>query len=274
MKRKPIYWFGLAVVLLAGMACSLAGGSPTEESVVVEEATPVVEGSVETGDESVISSGGMPVAGEGVCANAYYPVREGATWTYLDTSSVTEPFTQTDVISAVREDGYTLKSQIGEVTRTQEWACKPEGLVAMQLGGGLSVSGTNLVIDTQNASGVTYPVEIKAGDTWQHTLEFTGTMDLSGQTGEATGSTQSDFTALGMESVSIPAGTFDAMKVQVETTLDYTVTFQGMTVPVVFTSSTTSWYVQGVGWVRSESSGDFSGQTFTEKIELQSYSIP
>ncbi|HEY5729600.1 MAG TPA: hypothetical protein VIS72_06080 [Anaerolineales bacterium] len=274
MKRRPIYLLGLAVLILSTLACSLLGGGSSEETVTVEESTSSREGSGSGEDGPVVSSEETPITEAGPCANTYYPVREGATWTYLDTSSLAEAVTFTDVISAVSEDGYTLTSQFDSLTRTQEWACTPEGLVALQLGGGLSTAGSNLIVETQSASGVTYPAEINAGDTWQYALDFTGTMVMAGETGEAVGSTQSNFTAIGVESVTIPAGTFDAMKVQVETTLDFIVTFQGSTVPINLTSSTTSWFVQNVGWVKSDSAGNFAGQSYTETIELQSYNIP
>jgi hypothetical protein len=118
------------------------------------------------------------------------------------------------------------------------------------------------------------PAEIEAGDTWSHSIEFTGTMDIAGQSGDAEGSTRSDFTALGVESVSVPAGTFEAMKVQVQTTFEATVTFQGLSIPVTLTTTTISWYAEGVGWLKSDSSGDFMGQAYTDTIELQSYSLP
>jgi hypothetical protein len=60
-------------------------------------------------------------------------VREGATWSYQGTSSLTEPYTFTDSISSVRADGFTLTTEFDELTRTQEWACKPDGIVAIEI---------------------------------------------------------------------------------------------------------------------------------------------
>lgn len=216
----------------------------------------------------------MPVMGDGLCANAYYPVREGATWGYSSTSSAAPSYSYTDTITSVYANSFTLTSQYDNLTRTQEWSCTDEGISAVSLGGGVSTSMSNLVIETQSASGVTYPVTISPGDTWQHQIDFTGTMDIAGEAGDASGFVFSEFTALGMESVTVPAGTFDAMKVEVYTTFDALVDFQGTFVPVMFISTSTSWFVQGIGWVRSESNSEFMGQTTTETIELTSYSIP
>jgi hypothetical protein len=269
---KMMKLVGLSFVLSLLMACSLGGSpsTPQEETAVPENAAQeevTEEASLPT--ESAGSNGGT-----GPCANPYYPVREGATWNYQGTSSLTEPYTFTDSISSVRADGFTLTSEFDELTRTQEWACTPDGIVALQLGGGLTTAQTSLTVETQSASGVTYPAEVDAGDTWSHSIEFTGTMDIAGNPGDAEGSTRSDFTALGVESVSVPAGTFEAMKVEIQTTFEATVTFQGVSVPVTFTTTTLSWYAEGVGWVKSDSSGDFMGQAYTDTIELQSYSLP
>jgi len=255
------------------MACSFGAGGSEEESIPTADSSSGIGGGGE-----VTTDSNMPVTGAGICANAYYPVREGAQWSYTDTSSVSEPFTWTDTITSVRSDGFTLTSQIDEVSRTQEWQCKPEGLVALELGGGsagsLSTEDLNLDMQTQNVSGVTYPVEISVGDTWNYSLEYTGVMNIAGQSAEATGNTNADFSAVGVETVTVPAGTFEAMKVDLVTTITINATVQGTTIPVTFTGTTTSWYAQGVGWIKSVGTGNFAGQEYTETIELESYNIP
>lgn len=273
VKRKLMKIVGLLLVLtLLLMACSFGGGTPSADQVE----TPVSGNGTQeqVTEEAPPPTQEPPSGGTGLCENPYYPVREGATWNYQGSSSLTEPYTFTDTITSLRADGYTLTTEFDELIRTQEWACTPEGIVALQLGGGLTTTQTNLTVETQNASGVTYPAEIKAGDTWSHSLEFTGTMDIAGNSGEAEGSTQSDFTALGIESVTVPAGTFEAMKVEIQTTFEATVDFQGLSIPVTFTTTTISWFVEDVGWVKSDSSGDFMDQAYTDIIELQSYNLP
>jgi hypothetical protein len=275
MEHKPIKLLGLFIVLIFIMACSLPGGGATQPVEATEEgAATETATQVQVTEDAVESSKGMPVMGDGLCANPYYPVREGSTWGYSGTSSAAPDYSYTDTITSIRTDGFTLTTQYDNLTRTQEWSCTPEGISAVSMGGGLSTSMSNLVIETQSASGVTYPASINAGDTWQHQIDFTGTMDIAGQAGEASGSVISDFTALGTESVTVAAGTFDAMKVEVHTTFDALVEFQGTSVPVMFISTSTSWFAQGVGWLRSESSSEFMGQPTTETVELQWFNIP
>jgi len=282
MDQKPIKALGLFVALIFIMACSLVNGGgsqPIVENTPSEEETQVIvteetSTSIEVTEEPIVSSGGMPVTGEGLCANSYYPVREGATWSYNGTSSAAPAYSYTDTITSIRADGFTLTTQYDNLTRTQEWSCTPDGISAVSMGGGLSTSMSTLVIETQSASGVTYPVSISPGDTWQHQIDFTGTMDMAGEASEASGFVFSEFTALGTESITVPAGTFDAMKVEVYTTFDALVNFQGTSVPVMFISTSTSWFTQGVGWIKSESNSEFMGQATSETLELQSYSIP
>jgi hypothetical protein len=257
--------------------------SPTSTQQVVETETPAAAetptADVAVSTETPISgTGGLPVMGSGQCANAYYPVREGATWTYESTGSPAGSYSFTDTVTSVRDDGFTLTTEFEDLTRTQEWSCRPEGLVALELGGAsaAAITGedTQLELVVNNVTGVTYPNTIQAGDQWQHNLDFTGSMNIAGQEGSATGNSQTSFTAVGTESVTVPAGTFDAMKVQIDTELNITVSFQGLNVPVTFSGSYDYWFVQRAGWVKASGSAEMGGQSFSEMIELQAYNIP
>jgi len=264
MKYKTIRKFlSLLLVFLLITACSSNGGGTGGPSGT---------------DEPISPDSGLPVVGEGLCANAYFPVRQGATWTYKSTGGAAGDYEFTDTVSAVRDGGFTLTSTFSDLTRTQEWECKEEGLVALQLGGPtvatLSSEDIDLQLDVKNVSGVTFPSEINAGDQWQHALDFEGTMAIAGETAEADGNVQTNFTALGEESVTVPAGTFNAMKVQMDTALNITVRVQGLAVPVTFSGSFNYWLVQGAGWVKASGTGTVANTSFTETIELQSYNIP
>lgn len=265
----------LALIIIFVTACS-----STETETPTATAIPATEEPQSTATELPVTTegSGLPVAGEGLCANAYYPVRQGATWSYKSTDGPAGEYSFTDTITSVREDGFTLSTQFDNLTRTQEWACRPEGLVALQLGGApaamLSSQDMQLNLEVKNASGVTFPSQINAGDQWQHNLDFEGNMSVAGQEGSATGNAQTSFTAIGNESVIVPAGTFDALNIRVDTTLNFNVTYQGLSVPLTFSGSYNYWFAQGVGWVKASGTGDVAGSSFTETLELQSYSIP
>ena len=97
---------------------------------------------------------------------------------YQSTGSPTGSYSFTDTITSVREDGFTLTTQFNGLTRTQEWSCTPEGLVALQLGGApaaaINSQGSQLELEVNNVNGVTFPSAIEAGDQWQHNIDFTG----------------------------------------------------------------------------------------------------
>jgi len=274
MKRNFAVTLCVLLSLMILLACSLTSLGLDQS----KDQNPDTNSENDGGGEINLGSN-MPVTGEGLCANAYFPVRQGATWEYKGTSTLTDPYSYTDMVTEVREDGFTLTGQFNEVARVQEWECKPEGLVSLQIGGGPAgaVYAQNLKteLQIQNANGLTIPVAINPGDTWDHGLDFTGVVNLpTGQSAEASGNAQIDFQAIGVESVSVPAGTFDAMKVDSTMTININATVSGFTVPITFSGNSSSWYVQGVGFVKSVSESSLNGENFTDTVELQSYSIP
>jgi len=215
---------------------------------------------------------------QGLCANPLFPVKLGATWTYSGTGSTAGDYSFTDTITDVREDGFTLTSQFDDLTRTQEWACKPEGLAALTFGGGAAggifANGIQMDLNTSNVQGVNLPKTVNAGDQWPYSLDFEGDMQLSGTQANAQGTATFTFTAIGQESVTVPAGTFDAMKIHADMVLDMQLSLSGITTPVTFASPTDLWFASGVGWVKATSTGELMGSSFNETIELQSYNIP
>ena len=138
----------------------------------------------------------------------------------------------------------------------------------------LNAQGIALDLEINNVSGLTFPKEVAAGDQWQHNLDFYGQVEMSGQSGDAQGTAVTRFTAIGAETVTVPAGTFEAMKIQVEPTLDINVGYGGFSLPVTVGGTYTYWFVQDIGWVKASGTGNFAGQSLSETIELQSYHIP
>jgi hypothetical protein len=271
---------GLFLMLLCLSACSYPTPTPTpapdpRSAAGGTDSIPTTDTPIRTEAPTTTPA---PAASSGLCANAYYPVREGATWTYSSTGGPAGGYGFTDTITSIRDDGFTLSSQFGTLTRTQEWACKPEGLVALQLGGTsaaiLNSDNMQASLDVDHVSGVTFPSTINSGDTWQHALEFTGRINVAGQAIDAKGDAQSSFHAVGNESVTVPAGTFDALKIHVDTTININGNFNGISFPVKVTTPYDYWFVQGIGWVKASGTGNVSGESFSETIGLQSYNIP
>jgi hypothetical protein len=129
-------------------------------------------------------------------------------------------------------------------------------------------------LNTSNVQGVNLPKTVNAGYQWPYSLDFEGDMELSGTQAHALGAATFTFTAIGQESVTVPAGTFNAMKIHADMVLDMQLSLSGITTPVTFTSPTDLWFAPGVGWIKATSTGDLMGMSFNETIELQSYNIP
>jgi hypothetical protein len=64
------------------------------------------------------------------------------------------------------------------------------------------------------------------------------------------------------------------MKIEVDTTLNVNVTYEGLTLPVTFSADHAYWFAPNVGWVKATGTGNVLSTSFSETMELQSYSIP
>lgn len=281
--RPLITSIGVLLILIFLAACSPSPSidTPTLETQATQTQAPFTDptGTVTVPTATLEGNQTNPPAAEGgLCVNAYYPIRQGATWTYRSTGGPAGEYSFTDTVTAVRGDGFTLSTQIGDLTRSQEWTCTAEGLAALQLGGApaamLNAQNIQMNLDVTNGSGVTFPGQINAGDQWQQSLDFTGNVTMMNEKADATGTAQMNFNAVGNESVTVPAGTFDALKVEADVTLNINASYQGITLPVTFSGDYTYWFAQGVGWVKAMGTGNVFGTSFSETTELQSYNIP
>lgn len=263
-----------SIIALAFLLAACGGASTATEAPTGGE--PAAE---DTADSGVPAAGiELPV---GLCANDYFPVVEGATWTYSVSSDMAETFSFTSTVAGVREDGFTLNNDFsleGDLSTTQEWSCQAEGLQALQFGGGaaasLSVSGSTATYTTSGVTGVTLPSFFAAGDTWSTSLNIEGTQTIEDLVAETNGTVTINFTAAGIESVTVPAGTFDAVRVDTQTVFDLTGSVSGLALPITFTSNGQMWWAPGVGWVKTIENADFMGTAVNSTIELTSYAIP
>ena len=213
------------------------------------------------------------------CENSFFPVKTGAAWTYMGSSENSETFIFTNSISEVRPDGFSLSTTFENLNRTQEWSCKPEGLVALNFGdgpaGGISTQGLDLEITTSNISGVSIPINLQPGNEWNYSLDIAASLMLpDGQKGQGQGSMTTPMKAIGVESVSVPAGTFEALRVESVPSINLTTTYMGLPIPVSFTGNVTLWFAPGVGWIKSIERGEIFGTSINSTIELQSFQIP
>lgn len=217
-------------------------------------------------------------SGTGTCENEFLPAVQGATWTYTSVGGPNGDSSYTDTISETHQGGFTLTSQFPNLSFTQEWLCAPEGLIAHQLGGGTtaSVSMQNMIsgFKTIEVHGLSLPANISPGQTWDYKLIMEGSVSTPGGTTQSPGNFNLTMQELGTENVTVPAGTFDATRIQATFSAQISIDFQGSLVPYQINGTSLIWYARGVGYIKSIENIDFSGTTFTSTTELQTYNIP
>lgn len=209
------------------------------------------------------------------CYNEYYPVKSGASWNYALDSSLTGTDSFTRSILDVSNGSFTDQDDwaIG-TTRTGTWSCDNGNLTALSLGGlaTVSTSEQTFVATSQESSGVTYPSPLEFGTNWSQTLTISGDMVIAeGMSGTATVNASQNCTAVGEESVTVSAGTFDAMKLNCSTSITVTVDLDGVsTEPMTIDSLSEVWLVRGVGMVKISDNNEMANSI----IELTAYTIP
>lgn len=196
------------------------------------------------------------------CGNPYYPVVNGAQWTYTitipsDGSSSTSTYTM-----EAGGDGYfSTTIQSNDSTFVLSGQCTADGIILMDvpgISGTFSSDGGGSTMTTQNVEGVTLPNDVLAGDDWSQIIQVTAAANDGGMILSAT--IETNYVALGYEQVSTPSGTFYALKVEQNGSLD-----MGGGDP--YLTHGYLWYAQGIGIVK----GGLEG---THISELVQYVIP
>ncbi len=267
-KSHPQILIGFFVLTLAMIACNAPGIS---NPGAIATSTLI--------DGNILSQPPNPSLGQvagGACDNPYYPIIAGATWTYSLTGPVTDTFTRS--IIAVSSDGFTDQDVFGTgVTRSGLWKCEAGSLIGLDPGGN-SGATANVQTDNLNASfqttsmeGVSFPAVIDAGTAWSQSFTIEGTQSINGQDIASKNQTTNSCTVGGNESISVPAGTFSAVRVDCQTSMTITIVMNGAEIPTSINLTSTTWHAEGVGMVKTASTlSDGSVTT----IELTAYSIP
>ena len=209
----------------------------------------------------------------GQCVNPLQPVMVGAQWTYSLSGISTGSFTRS--ITALRSDGFTEQDQFdGGLTRIGEWKCENGTLTALSPAESLSAmiqtEGMQAEFRTTSSSGVTLPAIVRPGDSWSQTFKIEGTQSVAGQDVQGKGDIAYSCTAADIETVVVPAGSFDAMRVGCQINGTITVTLAGLEVPTQLASVATIWYARDVGMVKTENEIGGVGHS---SVELTAYTI-
>jgi hypothetical protein len=149
------------------------------------------------------------------------------------------------------------------------WTCSAAGIVSYDFGS-FSVSSLGEVasIEVVESSGVFLPAAdlLVPGYSWPENYTLTMNVSAEGTELEFTMTSAGTWTAVGTETVTVPAGTFEALRV--DGTENITMSgVMGME-PVNIGVNSTYWYAEGVGMVRyavssegTDSGGQLTGYT-------------
>lgn len=207
-----------------------------------------------------------PIVGQ--CQNLYYPVVQDASWQYQLSGVTSDTFTR--VIPAVRADGFTDQDTFGTGTiRTANWACEKGNLIALTPTGGPTVNAAGVQFDftVESNDGITFPADPQPGQMWAQNIVYLGQQNAGDTKIQSRNVLENSCKAGNIERVNVPAGEFQALRVDCSTKIDIYISGA-----LAFTLNSTSaaWHAPGVGLIKSSGTSDM-GPT---EIVLLAYSIP
>lgn len=266
MKKALIRTASLLLLVVSLTAC---GGDAAPTAAVPENGPIATE---------VVAA---PTAQVDPCGNPYFPVKNKASYTYTSSGSPAGTYTFRNVINNARAEGFTLTTKYDNLTLSQTWECRPEGILATGLG--LTDAASSLALEqftdlvASNITGVSLPASLAPGMEWNYALDLQGTEKVKeGQpAGSMTGHIAITFKAGNTENITVPAGTFDAIAIEVKTVNEFQVlSASGETKKINVHSTYMVWYAPGVGWIKTNGTGNLNGQDYFETIVLDAYKIP
>lgn len=197
--------------------------------------------------------------------NPYFPAVTGASWTY---SVAGDSYTQT-IVEATAENMIVRMEMPGQEPVEAEYLCTEDGILMSGLTGDLLDDlDASADVEVISMEGVTYPYDLEPGYNWQSEVVMQMQMVVEGMSVDSTTTVKSDSTAIGVESVTVPAGTFDAMRISEQSEVVMEMTMMGMSMPLPgITTSSETWLTEGIGMVLLV---DEDGS----RTELLSYTMP
>ena len=211
-----------------------------------------------------------PTPAQGACQNRYYPVVQGATWSYRLSGPVGDTFTR--AIVGIREDGFDDQDTFTSgAIRRGSWACRQGDLISLTPGGGASVAAGGVQTDftIESNEGLTLPADPQPGTRWTQTIVYLGQFNMGDRSAKARSKLNTSCQAVGMESVIVPAGSFEALRADCTNQLNIALLGD---VPFDFSISTSgsAWYAPGVGLVKLRDVSEMG----TTEVVLLSYTLP
>jgi hypothetical protein len=202
------------------------------------------------------------VLASGACYHPYIPVVEGFSRSYQ-----TGDGTMTETVSEVRAEGFTLTTEMPDGNSfSSEFECGAAGITGWAADESVLdlMSAEHDMYSEVEVEGAALPQEISPGDTWQVTVNLTIGVQAQGVDSRNEIVLNFDYTAVGEETITTPAGRFSAMRVDFTGTGENTLVVTGPAGSLIQSLATlesagSDWYVPCVGKVRSNVRSTWSG---------------
>jgi hypothetical protein len=182
---------------------------------------------------------------------------------------------------AVRNAGFTEQTVfqitgIPDITHSGDWKCHQGALTNLDpLSSTFGNPTAKTTYQTTSMIGPSLPAHAKAGDSWKQTYTVGITSVAGTVTVQGSESVSESCTAIGMESVTVAAGTFNAMHVNCTTSTSTIINTKNQPIPIVTASQADKWYAANVGLVKSDDQGSVGqGKTNSSVLALTAYTIP
>lgn len=193
-----------------------------------------------------------------VCGNPYYPFKPGLAVAYGVTPPASTVGSSDYVLRVVSVSGTTatIRAEMAGGAAADMTADCASGSVALKGSSGLGAAMEGLQFKTTvlSSSGTYMPSDVAAGVTWSNEekikMEVTGGPGAIAGMGPITLTTKEDSKAIGEESVTVPAGTYTAMKVELKRTTTSEISGSSVKIPPS-TATSTEWWVKGIGMVKT-----------------------
>jgi len=199
------------------------------------------------------------------CEHPYYPLIPGYAISYSSQSGGSR-INYTMTVGGVSEESAQISFAFVNpaVTVNQELGCQAGSILAKTyLDMSSALGGADLKVETKNASGDIMPAELQVGTSWNNRFETTLTPGpkFPAKIGPMTAVIDVTNRVVGEERVTVPAGTFTALKVEVNST--QTINIPNVPAQPPQTSTGYQWWVKGVGLVKQT-----SGKSVTEATAI------
>ncbi len=179
-----------------------------------------------------------------VCSSSFYPTDSDLRWRYRNLND-NQVYTQT--FSPIGPGTLLEQRRFTSRTESTQWTCTPQGLQTMPAGE-LPIPGGSVRL-TQ-LTGVIIPSNEtwRLGGRWAYRYELRGRIAIF----DLTGFLEVENRIVAREIVNVPAGRFEALRVEASFRGEFGIGFGG---------KATYWFAEGVGVVKQVSEGSFGGQS-------------